>query len=273
MNKNSLVPVENFDQLMKFAELAAKSDLVPKDYKEKPSNILIAWEMGAELGLSRMQALQSIAVINGRPSVWGDAIQALAQGNPNYEWHKEYYDEEKDAAVCIVKRRNAPEHRYEFSMKDVVTGGYDKKQGPWQNERRRMMQMRARRAFRDQFSDSLKGIYIAEEAQDIQPETTVTVVDHIPANQIDSIKSKIATKPKETITASTQGVSRNLTKPEWDYIQACLDYVDIPKAALFNDFSVKGGSLLTLSQMDEISRWLSLEVDKRNASDDNASPI
>jgi hypothetical protein len=263
MNKNSLVPVENFDQLMRFAELAAKSDLVPKDYKEKPSNILIAWEMGAELGLSRMQALQSIAVINGRPSVWGDAIPALAQGNPNYEWHREYYDEEKDAAVCIVKRKNAPEHRYEFSMRDVVAGGYDKKPGPWQNERRRMMQMRARRAFRDQFSDSLKGIYIAEEAQDIQPETTVTVVEHQAVNQIDGLKAKISKQSKETDTTSMQGTSRNINKAEWDYIQACLDFVEIPKEDLFHEFGVKGGSQLKTSHLEEISRWISQEVDKR----------
>ncbi len=258
MNKNSLIPVENFEDLMKFAELAAKSDLVPKDYREKPSNILIAWEMGAEIGLSRMQALQSIAVINGRPSIWGDAIPALAQGNPNYEWHREYYDEEKDAAVCIVKRKNAQEHRYEFSLKDVIAGGYDKKPGPWQNDRRRMMQMRARRAFRDQFSDSLKGIYIAEEAQDIQPETTVTVVDYPPDNQIDSLKAKISTKPKEII-------SRNITKAEWEFIQACLDFVGITKEDLFNEFGVKGGSQLKFSCLEDVSRWITTEVNKRSS--------
>jgi len=261
--KNGLVPVENFDQLMKFAEMAAKSDLVPKDFKDKPANVILAWEMGTELGLSRMQALQSIAVINGRPSVWGDAIPALAQGNPDYEWHKEYYDDDRDAAVCIVKRKGAPEHKYEFSMRDVVSGGYDKKPGPWQNERRRMMQMKARRAFRDQFADSLRGICIAEDAQDIQPETTVTVVDQSAANQIDSLKSKLSNQPLDA-TTSARDTSETLNKHEWDYIQACLDCVDVPREYLFHFFRVKGGSQLKRSQMDDVSQWLSAAVNAKN---------
>jgi hypothetical protein len=269
---NKLIPVETFEQLMKFAEMASKSDLVPKDFKGNPGNILIAWEMGAEIGLSRMQALQSIAVINGRPSVWGDAIPALAQGHPDYEWHREYYDEEKQAAVCTVKRKGAPEHTYQFSMSDVVAGGYDKKPGPWQTERKRMMQMRARRAFRDQFADALKGVYIAEEAQDIQPseQVPVTIIERPKTSQVDALKALISgdietETETERLTAGMQSSSRSLKKAEWDYIQACLDDVGISKEDLFHEFGVKGGSQLKLSQMDEISNWVSLEVDKRSS--------
>ena len=61
-----LVPT-NFDQLVRFSEMAAQSDLVPRDYKGKPANVMLAVQMGSELGLAPMQALQSIAVINGRP--------------------------------------------------------------------------------------------------------------------------------------------------------------------------------------------------------------
>src|SRR5947209_2188369 len=70
----------------KFSDMAiklSKSDLVPaKDYKGKPENILIAMQMGYEVGLKPMQAIQNIAVINGRPSIWGDAAIALVQSNP-----------------------------------------------------------------------------------------------------------------------------------------------------------------------------------------------
>ncbi|MFZ8927531.1 MAG: hypothetical protein ACO3CU_12320, partial [Candidatus Nanopelagicales bacterium] len=37
--------------------------------------------VGREIGLGTLQALQSIAVINGRPSVWGDAMLALVRGS------------------------------------------------------------------------------------------------------------------------------------------------------------------------------------------------
>lgn len=183
------------DEAMQYAKLIADSEMVPREFRGKAGNVLVAIQMGDEVGLKPLQALQSIAVINGRPSIWGDAVPGLCQTSPQYEWHREFFDEEKQAAVCIVKRKGSPEHRYEFSMKDVVAGGYDKKPGPWQTERRRMMQMRARRAFRDQFPDALKGLSIAEDVMDISPEPVVsTVVENKP--QIESLKDKL--KPSVT---------------------------------------------------------------------------
>src|SRR5271169_5043266 len=66
-----------FAEALTFSEYLAKSDLAPKDFKDKPANVLIALQMGAELGLPPMAALQNIAVINGRPSLWGDAALAV----------------------------------------------------------------------------------------------------------------------------------------------------------------------------------------------------
>lgn len=65
----SLAP-QNLDEALKFADYLANSDIVPKDFQKKPANILVAVQWGMELGLQPMQAMQSIAVINGRPSLW-----------------------------------------------------------------------------------------------------------------------------------------------------------------------------------------------------------
>src|ERR1700675_2806847 len=62
----------NLTEAVALAKLIASSELAPKDYKGKPGNCLIAMQLGAELGVAPMQAIQNIAVINGRPSVWGD---------------------------------------------------------------------------------------------------------------------------------------------------------------------------------------------------------
>ena len=40
-------------------------------------NVLLAIQWGAEVGLGPLQALQGIAVINGRPSIWGDATLGM----------------------------------------------------------------------------------------------------------------------------------------------------------------------------------------------------
>ena len=46
----SLVP-ETLDEAMKYSEMIAKSEVVPKDFRNKPENVLVAIQMGTELGL------------------------------------------------------------------------------------------------------------------------------------------------------------------------------------------------------------------------------
>lgn len=67
----SLAP-QSIDEALRFAEMRSKSSLVPKDFSGNPGNILVAVQWGMELGLQPMQAMQNIAVINGRPSLWGE---------------------------------------------------------------------------------------------------------------------------------------------------------------------------------------------------------
>jgi hypothetical protein len=155
---------------MKAADYLAQSDLVPKDYKGKPGNCLVAMQWGAEIGLKPMQALQNLAVINGRPSLWGDALIALVRSSPVCEYVREF--EEGTAAVCVTKRRGDPqEHSYRFSDEDARKAGLTGKQGPWSQYPKRMRQMRAR-AFllRDIYPDVLKGLPIAEEVMDYPPD-------------------------------------------------------------------------------------------------------
>src|SRR5688500_13920798 len=66
------------DEAWHLAETIASSGLAPKDYKT-PAQIFIAMQHGAELGLNAMQALQGIALVNGRPAVWGTTLWALVQ--------------------------------------------------------------------------------------------------------------------------------------------------------------------------------------------------
>src|SRR5262245_2715549 len=76
----SLSP-KTLEDAMALAKLMADSDLVPTAYKGKAGNVLIAVQMGAELGVSPMQAIQNIAVINGKPGIYGDLGKALLQAN------------------------------------------------------------------------------------------------------------------------------------------------------------------------------------------------
>lgn len=166
----TLIPT-NLDQAMKYAELIAKSALVPDCFRGKAGDILIAIQMGMEVGLKPLQALQNIAVINGRPTIWGDAVLALVQGSGTVEWFMETWDESTQTATCKARRKGgAFDGVRTFSMKDADRAGLTKKQGTWQSYPKRMCQMRARAfALRDGWADVLKGIRIAEEEQDVSP--------------------------------------------------------------------------------------------------------
>lgn len=164
----SLTP-KTLDEAMKYADIIAKSDIVPKDYKNNAGNVLVAVQMGAELGLPPLQALQNIAVINGRPSVWGDSLIAIARAHPACEFINESFDDSKMTATCKVKRRGEPEQSRTFSKADAETAGLWNKQGPWKTNPKRMLQMRARGfAIRDVFADALRGLAMVEETRDYE---------------------------------------------------------------------------------------------------------
>jgi len=164
----SLAP-KDLDEAMRFADMLAGSSIVPKDYIGKPGNCLVAIQWGMELGLQPMQAMQSIAVINGRPSLWGDAMLALVKAHPAFEWIKEECD--GNVATCTIKRRGEPEVVQSFSLEEAKRAGLTGKQGPWTQYPKRMLQMRARGfALRDAFPDALRGVVSAEEARDTPAE-------------------------------------------------------------------------------------------------------
>lgn len=156
---------QSLDEAMRFADILSASDIVPKDFVGKPGNILVAIQWGMELGLKPMQAMQNIAVINGRPSLWGDAVIALVRNSPLCEYI--YETIENGVAICRVKRSGEEEQVRRFSEQEAQEAGLLNKAGPWKQYKNRMLQMRARAfALRDVFPDILKGIPIAEEVRD-----------------------------------------------------------------------------------------------------------
>lgn len=211
----SLTP-QSLDEAMRFADILAKSSIVPKDFNGNPGNILVAIQWGLELGLQPMQAMQNIAVINGRPALWGDAVIALVRGSPLCEYI--YETDDGNTATCRVKRRGEDEQVRTFSMEDAKTAGLMGKSGPWTQHPKRMRQMRARAfALRDVFPDVLRGMPVAEEVQDMAPErdmgaATRTQPQHkeLPATLPQYPDDKL----EEMLPAWQQAIEAEKTTPE-----------------------------------------------------------
>jgi 4-hydroxythreonine-4-phosphate dehydrogenase len=82
-NRQGYAPA-TLGEAMEFSKMLADSTMVPRAYQGKPQDIMVCVQWGYEIGLAPMQALQNIAVINGKPSVYGDAAMALVQAIPTF---------------------------------------------------------------------------------------------------------------------------------------------------------------------------------------------
>lgn len=174
MTAYQMVPT-SFDEAVKISKMLAGSELVPKDYRNKPENVFVAMQWGAEIGLKGLQAIQNIAVINGRPAVWGDAALALVQNRSDCEDISETVDGSGDArtATCTINRKGRSPVVRTFTVGQSKTAGLAGKQGPWTQYPDRMLQMRARGfAIRDAFPDALRGLNLAEELQGVEIDIT-----------------------------------------------------------------------------------------------------
>ena len=168
LNQRVQLELKELERAEYWAKKLAGSDLVPKDFKNNPANCFIAIQWGKDLGLAPLQATQNIAVINGRPALWGDAVPALVIASKQCEYINMTF--ENQTAICKVKRVNQPEHISTFSMQQAKVAGLLEKQGPWKQYPDRMLKNRARAfALRDVFPDILKGLYTAEELIDSLP--------------------------------------------------------------------------------------------------------
>jgi len=122
--------------------------------------------------------LQRMAIIDGRPTIWGDAALALVQASGLLISIREEIHEDATqpninrlTAICTVTRHGRAEPVTKtFSVEDAKRAGLWQKPGPWTDYPKRMLAMRARAfALRDAFPDVLAGLYLREE---IEPVTT-----------------------------------------------------------------------------------------------------
>lgn len=174
---------QTVDDVYRLANIVVKSGTAPDSWKTA-AKVSVAIMHGAELGLGPMTSLKQIAVINGRPSIWGDGAMALVLASGLLEYRDERIEGEGDErkGVCEIQRKGLNRQTYEFSVADAKQAKLWLKKGPWTDYTNRMLKMRARGfALRDNFADYLSGVHLAEEAMDME---TVEMRDITPENPL-----------------------------------------------------------------------------------------
>lgn len=175
----AIIP-QDFDQAYRMARIIAASGTAPKSYLMKDptdlkeymsvERIAVAIMAGLEVGLPPMQAVQGIAVINGMPTVYGDARDALVEASGLLEDRLEEHELDNHGMFlwwrCTVWRKGRKTPIVQtVTRTQAARAGWLKKTGPWQDSPNRMAQERARGwAYRDAFPDVLKGLVDRNEA-------------------------------------------------------------------------------------------------------------
>jgi len=190
----------NLVELKSLAQTMSGALSIPKAFVGKPADILAAFLFGSEIGLSPMQSLNYIAMINGKPCLYGDAMKAIVLGSPLCEYIREEFifdeknpnDMTKWAYKCETKRRGKNSFpRVEiFSYEDAKKGGLWGKAGPWTTFPKRMLMFRSRAfCLRDEYADILSGIQSAEEQLDIIELKKNEKGVYSPKNEMKSIEA------------------------------------------------------------------------------------
>jgi hypothetical protein len=190
-----------YELAKRVAHTLAQSNLVPDAYRGRPNDVFVAINMGSELGMEPFQAIQSIAVIEGKPCLYGDGLIGVVRASPKCMWIKETLSDDGLTATCETQRRDDPQTiTATYSMDDAVQAGINTKFN-WKKHPKRMLQMRARAyCLRDAYPDLLKGLGVVEEQ-----------VDHDdtppPVTSYDLPKAEPAHKAEELMDFSGEAVT------------------------------------------------------------------
>lgn len=167
------------DEAWRLSEAFVLAGMVPdslkgNNTKETTAKVMTVMLKGMEIGLGPASALQTIMVVNNKPSIYGDALPALLHKSGVIEFIKTnvtgiWGEATKDFVVTITLKRKDQTEPYirSFGFTDAKKGGLVGKKGPWTNYPERMCYWRALSwAARDGAGDALMGLQVAEEVND-----------------------------------------------------------------------------------------------------------
>lgn len=191
--------ISTVQDLMQLAELLYRGGCTPPGM-DSPTKVAVVILAGLEIGLAPTQAIGSIMLTGGKPSIYGDGAMALVLASGQLDFIDEQIvgEGEQRHAVCNIQRKGQSVKVYTFSMADANKAGLierAKGRGPWVSYPDRMLRFRARGfAFRDLFPDILRGLIFAEEAQDMLADADQVAVVHATQRAIEAAPAT-ATQP------------------------------------------------------------------------------
>lgn len=226
-NNEVVAKKEMLNVAFKQAQFYAASTIVPREYQNNPSNCFIAIEMANRMGANPFQIMQSLNIIQGRPSWSSSFIIATINQCGRFKTQLNYkmtgswankdlkcvaYATSNDGTVC----ESIP---VTYQMAEAE-GWINKNGSKWKTMPELMARYRAASFFGKQFCpDLLLGLMTTEEQRDIIDVDPDTVVSKEVANKsVDDVKkhqeeANASIKPNVTVDFNT-GEVRETPQPQ-----------------------------------------------------------
>ncbi len=232
----------------------AKSQFCPAGYRGKPADVYLAMAYGTQMGLNPLLAVQNIAVINGKPSLYGDGVMALIQ-HPETESYEDGVDESDPnnlVAFCTVKRRGKTFHRT-FSQQDAMKAKLWGK-NVWASYPKRMLLARAKGfAIRDAYADLMMGMYTEEESRDMgiakeaEPVNVTPAPAQIEATQgnAERVKGKLKKQAEKNKKQKASKAETIEAEPEIAHAEHSAEYAVLRQRLLNTLGSMENGKSIS----------------------------
>jgi hypothetical protein len=195
----SLEP-QTLDELKTFAETFSQAELLPKHLRGKPADLAITVLYGRELGLTPMQAIQDIFVIEGKPGVSAGLAVAKVKTSPVCEY---FHRIESTATIATyeTKRRGEPTPvRLSFTIEEARTAELTGKTN-WKKFPAAMLRNRAAMQLaRDVYPDVVRNIYDRDEVEEFASLSPTPFVAP-PSMAAKAVEATVTERPAPIIEA------------------------------------------------------------------------
>ncbi len=167
---NSRYEPRDLPSAITLARLIAASPLCPPPLRGREADVLLVMMTGAEMGLTTMQALRNLHVINGRIGMSAAMIRSRCQSHPDCELF-EIAEADATHATIEVKKRSWDERRLVvWTLDDAERAQLTQPDSLWSRWPQEMCVARATtRAATMYFPEVTSGIFAEEDLKGMAP--------------------------------------------------------------------------------------------------------
>ena len=246
---------------VQYANAVAKAGLLPQAYRGRPADIIVAMGLGQSMGLSPMESVYRINVIQGKPTASAELIAAqVRKAGHRLRLSK---DDGRQSVTCTIIRADDPEAPFSVTRDRKWAEGMGLLQKD--NYRKQPMTMLTWRAItacaREACPEALYGVaYTPDEMHDMDPAPAPQPVE---AEAVEPVE---APAPQPTPNPQAAGADLGPIKERFEAFQAAVGGDRTAANHAICDFNgVRSMRALTDEQVAATAAYMDATVDAAGA--------